>query len=89
MFCGIPSANAQTADNSFTISGGEFGKGVTYVFPAGIPEANALYAGGISPKGKSMQVQAINVIVKNGKETKCADAVQYGCGCIRHLPFCQ
>ena len=68
LFCGIHSANAQTAENSFTISGGEFGKGVSYVFPAGIPEANSLYTGGIGPKHKSMQVQAINEIVKNGKK---------------------
>jgi hypothetical protein len=68
MLCCSHDVNAQTAENSFTISGGEFGKGVSYVFPAGIPEANSLYTGGISQDHKSMTIQAINAIVKSGKQ---------------------
>jgi hypothetical protein len=70
MLCSIFSAAAQTAENAFTISGGEFGKGVAFDFPADKPAADFLhiYKGGMDKDNKNMNVGVINTIIKNGKD---------------------
>jgi hypothetical protein len=65
LFCGIHNANAQTADNSFMISGGQFGKGMVYVFPA---DVETTYLGNFDPNNKGMNVHAFNTVIKSGKE---------------------
>ena|SRR6185312_554760 len=65
-------STAQTADNSFKISGGKFGTGTTFVFPSSMDELmnQAAYTGGFFNGSGDQRgtVHLLNVIEYGGKK---------------------